>query len=75
MNTNLKKTIRGWVEDGCPAATLYRDGAESFYVSAHPGGLGGCEIVDLKEDEWGDVPPTSYGDADWITEQIVSHIL
>ena len=65
---SLRDTIRGWVGDGCPPATLYREGGD-YYTSAHPGGLGGYRVTELTDDNWGETP-TTQGDADWIAGQV-----
>jgi hypothetical protein len=69
----MQTTIRNWITDGCPPTTLYREGT-FYYTSAHPKGLGGQKVVDLRFDEWGDHTPRSEEDADWIAEEIATKI-
>ena len=66
---SLRDTIRGWVGDGCPPATLYREGVD-YYTSAHPGGLGGVAVTALADDVWGETP-TTQSDADYIARQVI----
>ena len=69
----MKTAIRNWIADGCSPTTLYREGT-FFYTSAHPEGLGGRKVVDLRFDEWGEHTPRSYKDADWTAEEIAMKI-
>jgi len=70
----LNNAIRGWVSDGCPPTTLFRDG-DFYYVSAHTDkGLNGGKVTDLRFDEWGEHTPQSDADADWIATQITEKI-
>ena len=72
-SNEMQTTIRNWITDGCPPTTLYREGT-FYYTSAHPKGLGGQKVVDLRFDEWGDHTPRSEEDADWIAEEIATKI-
>ena len=73
-NMTLNNVIRGWVSDGCPPTTLFRDG-DFYYVSAHTDkGLSGGKVTDLRFDEWGEHTPQSDADADWIATQITEKI-
>ena len=70
----LNNAIRGWVSDGCPPTTLFRDG-DFYYVSAHPDkGLSGSKVTDLRFDEWGEHTPQSDADADWIATQVTEKV-
>ena len=69
----MKTVIRNWISDGCSPTTLYREGT-FFYTSAHPEGLKGSKVTDLRFDEWGEHTPRSDEDADWIADEIATKI-
>lgn len=47
---SLKRAIGYWIEDGCPAKTLYRDG-KAFYVADHPKQSTHTEVLPLTAED------------------------